>query len=999
METLPKIVINDIVNELKQKVADKKKFLSKFLQCHKFGNNMSINEYVIDSLMKTEPDQSHSNDHKIYTYYIGGGYSWNSLDHMFITSGNTNQENFAISNIVGILEVVYMFNNLSELKKKIEYLYTTLFIPLQKILNDNNLPTKIEFENIVIDMNQNFKYDYNYTLFKPLQFKLKLVIEDTGMDTSGGSKKKKKIPTKHTKRKLKTKLRKSVRTYKKRKQKGGVVVGKYELIRNILASIIDDNRCPVKTPEEIKKTYNTFSILEFKFEYYFKNDTKNDEKEIFILNFHKDLIDSNSHPNKLNLYGVLLYSYLYTYDKKNDMGLNINYYRQKLFLDKHKETPGQIKETFEKILTFYENNFKNRLFDKYFVDKIENIINKYSSYHYEAYIDFFSRLFVSYFRPAVNAFIVEINKELNTTFGIKLFIAGGDAMRRYDPDISFTKDIDTKLYIKNVIEDKGVQNRLYKSLPKEVIRASESLATHKLDIDSDVIVMENQRKGVVKKKIIDIIVKHIVKLRNFLETNLPNVLKNYTFSKYASDTEYDYYICFSVVPFIKKENQRFRTREIRKSKEFPVDLYSIDFKTYIIKLEKGVEIKTVLEKDDEIETIKDNIKNIKNEIKKKNKELKISIQEDKTVIENEIKSLIASLNENKTNLKKIEDEIKTKIKELDISVLDVVLEDDGNYFANYHTDDIVPVASPYFIIKDFNTTYDNEDRTLARMASNKYVKDIERYKKMYEKYEQQPNLQHNELFDITINYDIYKENITDTEFVIKVQSIVNKIKNQQQFILEDFIRIIDIVNHNNFNNLNDNIQTIFRKIANLQTNILFEDLNKIQDKYKIIANEYTLTKHTFDREYHKLFSYMVSLKDGKQKHKISFSNQMIQSDLKQAGILLSPVERSIRPVARHSTSSPMHLDTEIGKVTNSTGRRRPISAHNIRQEDVQSTATTGKRPTSANPSIRTSGITDIPRNLKRQNASNNLLKNLFVIPENPDGGRRNKLRGGSKRVS
>ena len=40
------------------------------------------------------------------------------------------------------------------------------------------------------------------------------------------------------------------------------------------------------------------------------------------------------------------------------------------------------------------------------------------------------------FRPAINAFIVEINRELFQNHNVKLFIAGGDAMRRYNYDIS-----------------------------------------------------------------------------------------------------------------------------------------------------------------------------------------------------------------------------------------------------------------------------------------------------------------------------------------------------------------------------------------------------------------------------------------------------------------------------------------------------------------------------------------------------------------------------------
>ena len=63
-------------------------------------------------------------------------------------------------------------------------------------------------------------------------------------------------------------------------------------------------------------------------------------------------------------------------------------------------------------------------------------------------MDYIEKWFISKFRPAINSCILEINADLEK-FNVKLFISGGDAMRRYKNDISFTKDIDTKLYINN----------------------------------------------------------------------------------------------------------------------------------------------------------------------------------------------------------------------------------------------------------------------------------------------------------------------------------------------------------------------------------------------------------------------------------------------------------------------------------------------------------------------------------------------------------------------
>ncbi len=62
------------------------------------------------------------------------------------------------------------------------------------------------------------------------------------------------------------------------------------------------------------------------------------------------------------------------------------------------------------------------------------------------------------FRPYINSTIININNELQSEFkdlsertdsGVGIFVAGGDAIRRYKNNVSVTKDIDTKIYIPN----------------------------------------------------------------------------------------------------------------------------------------------------------------------------------------------------------------------------------------------------------------------------------------------------------------------------------------------------------------------------------------------------------------------------------------------------------------------------------------------------------------------------------------------------------------------
>jgi hypothetical protein len=779
------INIKDIMEEIQDRAVKKKKILSNFLKCHKFADiNLSINEYVQEYLLQNEHNTEDANMLQHYTYYIGGGFSWNSLEHKFI---NSNPEHLSISNILGILEVVFIYNSKVHLVNKFQKIYNELFIPLQELLFSNKIKTKIVFENVERKENGQFEYLKNKKLFKPPSYKIKLVVD--AQQQRGGNFINKKYKL-------------------KRKKQSGGTPQKYALMKMLLSQILQE-KCQDISIEKFNTEYNTFSILEFNFEHYIGRP-KNTDKNI-IEYFHDNFIERNIDPyelrnnlNKLNQTGALLFVYLNTYDKKNEMGLNINKYRQKIFLECYKDNPTHIQDTFKNILVIYNNLYhQNWLHDIYFVEKIEELISKYSSNFYESYIEFFNKWFVSLFRPAVNAFIMEINKELYSKFSVKLFIAGGDAMRRYDPDISFTKDIDTKLYINNAV----TKSKLSKIDEEKAKR----LAVHK-DIDelySTTPVMVLQKRGIIKKQIIDTIAKHIVKLRNYLEQNISAILEYRGTTIYSSDRDYNYIICLSSVPDNKINNQRFRTREIRKSKEFPVDLYSLDFKTYLIKKNKNGEI--------------------------------------------------------------------INIKDLNISVLDVVLEDDGDYHPYYHTNVDIPVASPYFIINDFTNTYKNDDRALARIASDKYIKDIERYNKMYKIYQEYDES------TFSVVEPEYIKNINDIEshpfkesiivntvdiqsFKNDVKEIIMKIKSQTPFNIDDFIKVLNMMNNKNFNKIRDDLRKFLEDFGNFKTNLYFEDLNKIDIGYLSYRSNITIhdDKHYVDN-YLDLFNHIKTAIKGMQK--------------------------------------------------------------------------------------------------------------------------------------
>jgi hypothetical protein len=636
---------------------------------------------------------------------------------------------------------------------------------------------------------------------------------------------------------------------------------------------------------DIKEKFNGFTLIQCEFQNYYSY-VKKPNATNFISDFHNTFVkyDASIQLNILNVDGDILLAHLNPPDKKSEMGLNINKYR-KLSLFDIKDDNTIIK-TYKRILENYTKLFKPPINDAFFIEKIDNTIRKLSSTYYENYIEFIGKWFISVFRPVINAFIIEINEELSKNYGVKLFIAGGDAMRRYDPDISFTKDIDTKLYIKNAKLSESIK------VPRSYKSAAESLAMSKEDMDSVKPVIQVRDEGVIKKLIIDTIVKHIVKLRNYLEENFKRLVSDIKYIVYKSDEDYEYLVCLARVPYNKLDYQHFRTREIRKGKDFPVDLYSIDFQTYLIQIKKGDYTNTFINQ----ETNKIDYKSLLDDLDKRLK------------------------NRTKTNLenRKILDE-NFVITALDVSVIDVVLEDDGDYNVADHTDNNIPFASPSFIIKDFHKTYSNPDRALARISSDKYKKDIERYNKMYVFYQQ-----YNEkgIFKIDTKEYISKEIFNNPyvtilprnrqpqdEFTTIVSHIIEKIKNGHGFSIEHFILMNKIVQKKgDMDKLNPVLKTFLENFAEMKTNLPYENLDQIDDNYissshtrsksnsasnspsnkddndQLMKDDDQKTKQDDNRQiknkYYKLFYYLVSFKDGLQRHKISFSNKMILTALK-----------------------------------------------------------------------------------------------------------------------
>jgi hypothetical protein len=301
-----------------------------------------------------------------------------------------------------------------------------------------------------------------------------------------------------------------------------------------------------------------------------------------------------------------------------------------------------------------------------------------------------------------------------------------------------------------------------------------------------------------------------------LEENLESLLSISKPIVYKSDSTYNYSIFTSnVLDKRKALNQRFRTREIRKNANFPVDLYSIDFRTYLIQSDKEGNIIRIIPHD--------------------------------------------------------------------ISILDVVLQDGENddYFPEYHqTFDGIPIASASYLLTDFQKTYTDEQRTLARILSDKYIKDIERQKKLYDIYNN--NFQRHT--PSHYSFQNLKDIITNTAYPRELQQnildILELFINKQEMQIQHFTQMSYIIKHINMN-ANQLLQNkdfsrfydIIKNITLFKKNLINQNLNQIELRYTNYS--YSLSNNKYVKQYFLLFKRLTEIQDDHQKHKISFSNNEI----------------------------------------------------------------------------------------------------------------------------
>ena len=152
----------------------------------------------------------------------------------------------------------------------------------------------------------------------------------------------------------------------------------------------------------------------------------------------------------------------------------------------------------------------------------------------------FERRIVEVWRPAINACVVEIDAALRklSSLGEETFamITGGDAMRRYDPSIIGSKDIDAKVYYKP-----GTGHAVHGMVAELMSKLTYQAIVHKHATFETMGNAKGQTSAALG----------------------PNVTIEY------------------LTPEPRSPNLQFRLRYIERAEDFPVDLYSIDYRAIL----------------------------------------------------------------------------------------------------------------------------------------------------------------------------------------------------------------------------------------------------------------------------------------------------------------------------------------------------------------------------------------------------------------------------------
>ena len=241
----------------------------------------------------------------------------------------------------------------------------------------------------------------------------------------------------------------------------------------------------------------------------------------------------------LNPNGIFLFSE-FIKNARKEKGLNVDMYRKNMIRRIISQTENlSLSKIYKYVLDMFlfifpdDSVFEQKINKhNYIKSLITSIIN---SDAIETVNDNIGKLFISKIRPYINSFLIAFSRDLEKEFGDQVFmcVVGGDALRRYQYNITETSDIDTKVFVNS----KFIKNK------------------------------KN------KLKLVDFIISRLSHFTIYLEMIKTQMIKN-DLSTIGEKENIKYK--FNLLQNIAQ----FRLRYI-DSTLFPVDLFSIDFRTFL----------------------------------------------------------------------------------------------------------------------------------------------------------------------------------------------------------------------------------------------------------------------------------------------------------------------------------------------------------------------------------------------------------------------------------
>lgn len=255
--------------------------------------------------------------------------------------------------------------------------------------------------------------------------------------------------------------------------------------------------------------------------------------------------------NILNFHGLFLMANLINTARK-EKGLDVDTYRRELVTQLTRQVPNFSPYTmYLQTAELYKQTFRGTSFYD------ESVLNdfhfqafmlEYERTFHENLMDQYEKAVVEQVRPLLNSCLFMLNAWIRNTEPFKndltsfLMIVGGDAMRRYRNNITVTKDIDSKFYI---------NPRMWNSEPKK-----KALRTQVLSWMSCFTLLMETLFVLAQPKV----------------QKLPLNNQLYSLAMQALESR-------QPIPGAAGQNAgAFRLRFIQETDDFPVDLWSIDFR-------------------------------------------------------------------------------------------------------------------------------------------------------------------------------------------------------------------------------------------------------------------------------------------------------------------------------------------------------------------------------------------------------------------------------------